>query len=80
MTETKTVRLVIAFLGGVAMLSLALIGAIALLEVDAPDNLTSILGTTCTTALGALAAMLVSTRSVDPAPTPEQVYEDPPSE
>ncbi len=77
MTESKTVRLVIILLGLIALCSLGVVGALALLELQASDSLVAVLAGAGTTALGALASMLVSTRSVDPAPTPQQVIDQP---
>lgn len=78
MTDTATVRQVIRFLGWLALI--LCFGAILLafriidggkITPEQVSVLTPIVGL-AGTSLGAIGALLVSTHSVDPAPTPEQ--------
>lgn len=71
MTSTRTVNLVVGFLG---LTLIVLVGGIILLSWQ-EKPIDDALKTLAATNLGALGALLVSTRSVDPPPTPEEVSE-----
>lgn len=65
----RVVRLVVLLLGVVAVLALALVGAIALLERNASDVLLGALVATLGSATGALGSLLTQTgRSSSPTP------------
>lgn len=74
MTEARTVRLVVALLGAVALLLVGGLVGLALLERAIPEGLLTLAGGV----IGALSALLVSTRSGTADPTPVQVVQDEP--
>jgi hypothetical protein len=78
-TDSRTVRLVVALLGGVSLGSLLIIGLLALADRDPGVALVTLLGSTGTTALGALASVLVSTKGevIAPAAAPVEPLTEP---
>ncbi|MBK9181431.1 MAG: hypothetical protein IPM45_18115 [Acidimicrobiales bacterium] len=63
MTDTRTIRLVVLFLGVATLLGISAIASLAFTDHPVPESLTTLTGTTA----GALGALLASTRST---PTP----------
>lgn len=73
MTDRRTIHTVIVFLGIITLVGLAAI--VALVAMDKPTDSITIIGQITATALGALGATLVSTRSTpDPHPDPKPEY------
>jgi hypothetical protein len=62
MTDRRTVLAVVALVGGVTLVGVVAVAALALLERPIPDALVQL----ASTALGGLIALLVSTRSDPP--------------
>lgn len=63
MTDNKTIRLVIALVGAIALIGSCAIGLLSWQEKDIPDALLAV----ATGALGSLTSMLVSTRGTSDA-------------
>lgn len=71
MTDRRTVQLVVIALA--VLTAIALVGTIGLLALDRPASAVAVVSGLAGTGMGALASLLVSTRSGDPAPAAAEV-------
>ncbi len=68
MTDRRTILVVVV--ARAVLTAIALVGTILLLVLDKPAESVALIAATTGAGMGALSAILVSTRSTDPAPEP----------